>query len=146
MNALEQRLTNLFTDNQLRMTAPRMAVFRVLANAEDALPLADIASAIKGDRATIYRTLDLFISLGVVQRVVTGFKHRYELAAPFHSHHHHIHCEVCDKVISFDSRSLEALIQRIAEQKGVHLHTHTLELAGCCDDCQNRGNIDKIKH
>ncbi|MBL8159729.1 transcriptional repressor [Candidatus Saccharibacteria bacterium] len=137
MNALYQRLTKVLARKNLRLTKPRLAIFTALCEAHDSLALSEISRQVPDiDRATVYRTLELFCSLGVAQQVNLGFKRKYELAAPYHAHHHHLYCDGCGLVISFDSSSLEQLLEYIAAQKGIRLSSHSLELSGRCKDCQ----------
>lgn len=137
MLPIEKRLSETLRSNGVRYTDARKSVFTVLQAAGEPLSLQEIAArAVDADRASVYRTLALFEKLQIVDVLLVGWKRRFELAAPYKNHHHHIHCEHCDKVISIESPSLERLIKTISEQKGYHLHRHTLELSGCCDDCK----------
>lgn len=138
MSPLEKRFTESLRENGARNTEARRAVFNTLQKASKPLPISEIVAQTKNiDRASVYRALALFEDLGIVESILVGWKLHFELAAPYASHHHHIYCEVCGKVISIDSSSLENLIERIAAKKGFHLHSHTLELSGCCDACKN---------
>jgi len=137
MNALETRYTQALRQGGVRSTIARKAVFSALCSVETPLSLQDIISRVEdADRASVYRTLELFEKLQIVNVILIGWKKQFELAAPYKSHHHHIHCEQCGKVISIESPSLEKLIKSISEQKGFHLHRHTLELSGCCVACR----------
>lgn len=135
---LEQRLKTALAQRQLRLTSARLAVFRLLVAQPTPIKLARLAAALPSvDRASVYRTLKLFVDLGIVERLPAGFKHAYELAAPYQAHHHHLSCDQCGRVISFDSGRLEQLLERIASQHGLHLHSHSLELVGCCQQCKD---------
>ena len=139
MKPLENRLIETLRTHNVRSTAARRAIFATLQDASEPLTLQEIAQKTKSaDRASIYRTLELFEKLRIVSIVLIGWKKRFELAAPFKSHHHHIYCERCGRVVSIDSPSLEKLIKTISEQKGFHLHQHTLELSGICKNCEKR--------
>ncbi|HEX6462023.1 MAG TPA: Fur family transcriptional regulator [Candidatus Saccharimonadales bacterium] len=141
MKPLENRLIETLQAHGVRSTMARRATFATLQNALEPLTLQQIAIKTKSaDRASVYRTLELFEALGIVSIVFIGLKKRFELAAPFKSHHHHIYCERCKKVVSIDSPSLEKLIKSISEQKGFHLHQHTLELSGICENCERRAD------
>ncbi len=139
MKPLENRLVETLRAHGVRSTVARKAVFATLQDAPKPLTLQEIAEKTKSaDRASVYRTLELFEKLRIVSIVLIGWKKRFELAAPFKSHHHHIYCEYCSKVVSIDSSSLEKLIKTISEQKGFHLHQHTLELSGICKSCKEK--------
>lgn len=137
MNSLESRFIETLSTYNVRCTAARRAVFATLQDAREPLSLQVISAQTKNaDRASIYRTLELFEQLHIVNVILVGWKKQFELAAPYRSHHHHIHCEHCGQVTSIESPSLEKLIKSISEQKGFHLHRHTLELSGCCESCK----------
>lgn len=141
MNSVEERFLRALRQNSVRRTLPRKTVFSVLQTAAEPLSLRQmIARAKTADRASVYRTLALFERLGIVNVMLVGWKKRFELATPYKSHHHHIHCEHCGKTASIASPSLEKLIKSIAEQKGFYLHHHTLELSGYCDTCKKHFN------
>lgn len=138
MSPLELRFSQTLKKHGVRTTTARKAIFMVLQNAKKPLSLSEIVTRTSGaDRASVYRNLALFEKIHITNTTLVGWKKRFELAAPYASHHHHIYCETCGKVISIDSSSLENLIERIATQKGFHLHSHTLELSGCCEACKN---------
>ncbi len=138
MNNLEQRFRKTLTDNAIRVTNPRLALFKALRLLNEPVPLSALISKVQGsDRASIYRNIELFEKLGICNVLLIGWKKRYELAAPFHDHHHHIFCEQCGKVVSIDSPTLEKVIKTIAETKGFTLQNHTLELHGVCRECQS---------
>lgn len=137
MNALETRFFETLRKNNVRCTAPRTEIFAILQEANEPLAFKEITAKVKNaDRASVYRTLALFETLHIVSTILAGWKKRFELAAPYKNHHHHISCEQCGKVISVESPTLEKVIKSISEQKGFHLHSHTLELSGCCNDCR----------
>lgn len=136
MKPLEQRFTETLRSHDIKSTSARKAIFATLTSAHEPLSLQEVARLTNGaDRASVYRTLELFEKLHIVDVILIGWKKRFELAAPFKNHHHHIYCENCGKVVSIDSPSLEKLIKNISEQKGFHLYQHTLELSGVCNDC-----------
>lgn len=137
MNQLQQRLKDTLHKHEVKCTSARLAVFTALSEAHEPLALQEVVKRVNGaDRASVYRTLELFEKLRIVDTVLIGWKKRFELAAPFKNHHHHIYCEPCGKVVSIDSPSLERIIKTISEQKGFRLRQHTLELSGICRECE----------
>lgn len=139
MNVLENRYHETLRQHDVRSTKARLSVFTVLQAANVPLSLLAITQESKADRASVYRTLELFERLRIVNVILVGWKKQFELAAPYKTHHHHIHCQRCGTVISIKSPSLEKLIHSIAEQKGFQLERHTLELSGQCEACQEAG-------
>lgn len=122
-----------------RLTRPRQQVFMALKDAEQPVSLRQISSSVRGaDRTSIYRTIELFAQLGVIEIVYVGWKKRYELASPFQPHHHHLQCTGCQQLISIITPSLEQLIEQIAESHSYKLTSHHIELRGLCLGCQDR--------
>ena len=87
-------------------------------------------------RATIFRALDLFTELEVLERIdLPSGDHAYVPCEP-RSHHHHIVCEVCGRVTEVQDLGLGAAIDQIQQRTGWQVETHRLELYGRCPECQ----------
>src|SRR5205809_2076066 len=91
-------------------------------------------------RATVFRTLDLLVSIGALSRVhgieEGGRCVRYTPCAP--AHHHHLVCRSCGAVEDFDLAGLNTKLARIATARGYAALGHTLEVAGICSACRGR--------
>jgi len=128
----------LFTTKNLRLTKPRQAVFETLKRASTPLSHVEIAKMIPYiDKVSVYRTIDVFLKLGIVIGVAHGWKQRYELAAPFKPHHHHLLCTGCGNVEEIQSEKLEQIINILADQEEFEVKGHTFEITGLCRTCQN---------
>lgn len=88
------------------------------------------------DRATVYRTVDLFEKLGIVNRIWHGFKHQVELSEIFTPHHHHALCQNCGQTIDIASSELEASLSLLAKQHQFLAVGHSVEITGYCKNCQ----------
>jgi Fe2+ or Zn2+ uptake regulation protein len=74
------------------LTKPRQVVFKGLQH-HKSLTMAELVAACTGvDRASVYRTTELFERLGIIIRIPNGWKYRLELGEAFHEHHHHATC------------------------------------------------------
>lgn len=133
-------LEKLFRDHGLRLTEPRKDIFTILNTSENPLTLGEILKASKlAERTSVYRTLQLFTSLGVVDIIQIGFKQRYELAEPFKAHHHHLVCIKCGSLVDLErTPRLEKLVHKLAATHGYELTAHHVELQGICSHCQKR--------
>ena len=90
----------------------------------------------KVDRATIYRTVELFERLGIVTRLNIGWKYRVELSDVFSEHHHHMHCSNCGKVVNLPANPmLETMIDTLAAKTNFSPRGHSLEIYGLCPSC-----------
>lgn len=123
--------------HQLNSTKSRLLIFRALSKNKP-LRASVIADKLTGkvDRATVYRTLDTFERIGVVQRTWLGFKSQYELAELFLPHHHHLTCIRCHRVEVIDDEHIEKQLKKLAKQEGFRIKDHLLEVSGICAKCQ----------
>lgn len=118
-------------------TKPRVAVFSHLA-AHGPLSVGALALSLKStvDRATVYRTVELFEKLGIVNRIWHGFKHQVELSEIFTPHHHHALCQNCGQTIDIASPELESSLAKLAKSRQFLAISHSVELLGYCKNCQ----------
>ncbi len=122
------------------VTKPRQYVFGALADSGP-LSMAQLANKVHAyvDRASVYRTVELFERLGIVNRLQIGWKYKLELSDLFTEHHHHAACMDCGSVLSLEEdEALEAGIQQLAEAVGFTVTTHSLELRGLCSNCKTK--------
>lgn len=129
-------LESLFAQKGLRLTAPRRLVFDTLRSSTQPLLIRGIISACPSvDRVSIYRTLELFVELGIAEIVPLGWKQRYELTGPFKPHHHHLYCTQCGMLVDVHSQKLELLVAAIAREYHFTPSEHTFEVSGMCAGC-----------
>lgn len=93
-----------------------------------------------GDRtvgiASVYRVLEQLADLRLVHRVDLGEGlTRFEPAHPGGEHHHHLVCNECGRVDTFDDPGLESTLARVAASKGYRLGGHEVVLRGACENC-----------
>ncbi len=137
MTSVPSELEVIFARNQLRMTTPRQAVFEAMRASEMPLSIGDITKKCPDvDRVSIYRTIELFVSLAIAEAVPLGWKQRYELTSPFQSHHHHLYCTSCGALVDIHSKKLEQLVASIARDYDFTPAEHKFEVSGLCEKCQ----------
>jgi Fur family transcriptional regulator, ferric uptake regulator len=84
---------------------------------------------------TVYRTLKLLTRLGLaVERRFDDGETRYEPVSKG-THHDHLICLGCGKIIEFEDHTLEDLQALIARRHRFKIHHHRLELYGRCSEC-----------
>ena len=128
----------IFSHQKLRLTAPRRHLFESLKLADHPLSHAELITANPQiDRVSVYRTIALFVDIGIVVTVPHGWKQHYELAAPFRPHHHHLLCVKCGRVEDIQSNTLEEMVRNLARDQGFTVIHHTFEVSGLCNSCQN---------
>jgi Fur family transcriptional regulator, ferric uptake regulator len=125
-----------------RLTGPRQAILRVLAEAGRPLSSKEIHAALPRrscDVVTVYRSLHLLEQLEAVQRFDLGdgvarFRLRPE---GDDGHHHHLVCRACARVVELDHCILGELEQRLARDSGYISLSHRLQFFGVCPVCQD---------
>ncbi|MCA9327942.1 transcriptional repressor, partial [Candidatus Saccharibacteria bacterium] len=70
----------------LSITKPRQSVFNALQHHRSLTMAELVKSCGTVDRASVYRTVDVFEKLGIVVRIPNGWKYRLELGEAFHEH------------------------------------------------------------
>jgi len=89
----------------------------------------------KASRATVYRTLDLLVESGLVEKIDLGEgRSAYEHTAG-HSHHDHIVCLRCGKIQEFEEPLIEQLQKWACEKASFKPVGHSLNIYGYCKDC-----------
>lgn len=131
------RLTQTLKSSGSSFTKSRKTVFENLAKFGPTTT-ASLAERCRPqlDRATVYRTVELFEQLGIVNRIWHGFKSQIELSEIFTPHHHHALCQNCGKSIDIINPELEKLLSNIAKEHKFLAVGHVLELTGYCQACQ----------
>lgn len=126
-----------------KATSARRAVIRAVLRKErhfsGAELLAEVSAADRSvGRATVFRTLDLLVDLGVLGRVHRPEGgHAYVLCARDH-HHHHAICSRCGLVVTLSGCPISSEAERAAEAAGFRLQGHRLEYYGLCLACQDK--------
>jgi Fur family ferric uptake transcriptional regulator len=136
MASPQEVFRQILKDHGYSVTEARMAVFKALVGQEPMSMHSLIGLAVEVDRASVYRAIDLFEKLGIVQRLNTGWKYKIELTDRFNDHHHHISCTECGKTVAMNEQELEQFIEALARQHGFALKSHQIEIQGVCTNCQ----------
>jgi Fur family ferric uptake transcriptional regulator len=122
-----------------RLTESRRFVAELIATRDGHFTAADLVAAAEArpgtGRATIFRSLDRFTELGVVERLdLPDGSHAYVACLP--SHHHHVVCGRCGRSVDVDDAGLRDVVREIADRTGFEIESHRLELFGRCPECR----------
>lgn len=148
---IEEILYKCFRGSGYRLTEGRRAILRhVLMESThfDAELLYSKlrASGSEASRATVYRTLPILRSCGVLKetrRTQKGVEYEVVYHRP---HHDHMRCLNCGKIIEFYSPEIEKLQDRICRNFGFKQTDHRLTITGYCKNCENRSTGKRLKH
>jgi Fe2+ or Zn2+ uptake regulation protein len=121
-----------------RVTPARIAVLELLQQEKRPLSVEMIIHGLgEGvmDYVTIYRTLTLLKSLGLIRQIDFQHNHaHFELAAL--GDHHHVVCVKCSKVADVMHCNMKRMQQAALQESGFRTITeHALEFFGVCKQC-----------
>lgn len=125
----------------LRSTEQRRVIVDTFVGAQSHLTIDELLALVKQrdpriGYATVYRTLKMLAESGIANELHfgDGFS-RYELREAL-SHHDHLICTSCGKIVEFEEPEIELLQTRVAESQGFVITTHRHELYGLCPKCR----------
>lgn len=132
---MEIEIKNVLKNHGFSATKTRLAAFTAIVQNQPVTMQQLITHLPSMDRATVYRTVDLFVDLGIAKKVSTGFKYRIELSDSLQEHHHHLTCLRCGSVTDVHTPEIEQAIDQTASLNGFRPVRHDLEITGYCANC-----------
>ena len=129
----------MLEDRGYRSTAPRRAIVKVVEEKQDGFTAEDVVRELpKVGRATVFRTLKLFLEAGIICRLnLLDGAPRYMLSRI--EHHHHTICIKCGKIGEFRAATVERLIRAIGADLSGEIVGHRIELDVVCQACLSTG-------
>ena len=127
-------------DKGLRLTEQRRRILERLSSSRGHWTADSIHRSLRREfprmgRATVFRALKLFSSLGLVERTSSQSpRGRFEEGGK--AHHDHMTCLRCGSVLEFHRPEIERLQREEARRRGFQLVRHALELVGYCRSCR----------
>src|SRR5262247_2867393 len=115
----------------LKRTAQRELILDVFLRTEKHLSNEDLYRLVQEEdpgvgQTTVYRTLKLLTEAGLAREVRFG---------DGRTHHDHMICSECGKIIEFFSAELEAIQDEMAAKHRFQITQHLLRIIGICADC-----------
>ncbi|NBB81317.1 MAG: hypothetical protein GVY36_18065 [Verrucomicrobia bacterium] len=125
------------SDSGLRMTAARRQLIEILAESERPLSVDDLSQRSKGkfDLVTIYRNLEVFREVGIVEVILLENGRNLFVLTGEHDHSHHIVCRHCLKTERIEF-CMGGELERYASSRGFSNLSHTIEVFGECPECE----------
>ena len=128
------------TSHGYRVTTPRRAVIAAALRQErpftaEQLVAESTTAAGQSGRSTVYRTLEILASLGVLSRILDASgRPVYVAGAPVHRHH--LVCSGCGLAVPFNACPVGDLAATLGRENDFEVHGHLLEIFGTCGDCR----------
>lgn len=135
-----------------RVTGPREAILKILSETPGHPSAEEIFFKVKQlypqvGLATVYRTLDLLVNMGLVDKLDFGEgKARFELTKGpgTKGHHHHLVCIRCQKVIDYgeftekEQELLREIERHLSEKYDFQITGHLIQFYGICKECREK--------
>lgn len=142
---------DIISGEGLKSTKQREEIINIFLNSQGHRNLSQIYSQVlkinpRIGYATVYRTLKLLTRLGLAaQRKFAGKETCYEPILEG-SHHDHLICLNCGRIIEFEDKAIESLQNRIARHHNFKIYHHRMELYGQCANCGTKRKKSKGKN
>ena len=135
-------LKKIVKQKGLKYTEQREIVLSVLLDAQDHLTAEEVYNEIKKEHtdsnigiATVYRALSFLEEVDLITSIAFGTDgKKYESNAK--SHHDHLICTNCGKIIEFIDDEIEKRQDKIAKKNKFKITSHSMQLYGTCEVCQ----------
>jgi Fur family ferric uptake transcriptional regulator len=131
------------------MTPQRMMVVAAIDRSDDHISAEEIYSQIRAiypqvNISTVYRTLELLKSLGLVMETDLG-EGRVRYHAADKGHHHHLVCRACGDTIDLKESSLFPLRDTLKQEYGFEADLRHLAIFGQCSKCTKSQGEDNVR-
>jgi len=139
---LTETQSNIDEKLSRRITEQRQLILRIIQQARGHLDADEIYQQARQrspsiSLSTVYRSLQLFKELGLVEEHQFDGMRRYYETTP-RSKHHHLVCLGCGRIFEFKCPSAEKLKSRISREEGFKITDAEVRLVGYCPECQRR--------
>jgi Fur family ferric uptake transcriptional regulator len=135
--------TTALDDAGYFVTEPRRVVAGMVAERNSHFTANELVDEAKRSRlgvgrATVFRALELFEQLGLVERLdLPNGEHAYVVCQP--AHHHHVICTVCGRNAEVGDLGIDSIAGDVESQTGFSIDSHRIELYGLCPECRATG-------
>ena len=139
----------LFVDylkqNDLKNTPERMVILQEVMQLDKHFEAENLFEHIKTmnikvSRASIYRTLDLLVQCGLVNKINFDNSCFYYESTMNKSSHDHFICKECGKIIEFYYPELENIHKKLIEKFELNISEYSHQIYGTCKDCKQQKN------
>lgn len=131
------QFSQILVDHNYSVTKTRKDIFLTL-NKSHQMSMKELYDSLNNtDRSSIYRNIDLFLKLNIVNKIQIGWKYKIELSDTFRQHHHHIICSKCGKIKEFKEYPvITKVIKDISLKNEFTPLSHEFNISGLCRNCK----------
>lgn len=132
---------SMLKSDGLKCTGLRQDILRLFflnehVSVSDILKILDKKFDTKTSKQSVYNTLNLLLSYGIISRFMPEKTPYYELTR--HQDHFHLVCTKCQITVEFDDGFLKTQLDSSLKKEKFKLQKMYITLYGLCEDC----NID----
>jgi Fur family ferric uptake transcriptional regulator len=141
---IEKRITAAFKEFSERSTRSRQVIAKNLIglgksgsafSAEDLIKRLHRSNPRIG-RATVYRSIEKLLRMKVLDRIDFADGTHYFRLCGSETHHHHLACTKCHRIVDLDFCLDQDRIATIGRQQSFSIEDHAITLFGLCKICR----------
>ena len=134
---------------ELRNTPEREEIIKEIFSVNDHFDVDELYLRLrqkgsKVSKASIYRNIPLIMECGLIREVWHENGHMHYEPIYGNSHHCHLRCLKCGKVIEFVEEELNKLEKRLGKTYNFKIIDHRLDITGYCSSCKKHLNEHKL--
>ncbi|HEY92450.1 MAG TPA: transcriptional repressor [Dehalococcoidia bacterium] len=124
----------------MRVTSQRALILEIIRHGQGHLDADEVYRQARQKQprlslSTVYRTLQAFKRLGLIEEVhFDEAHHHYEVKPP--AEHHHLVCLGCGRVIEFRYPLARYVKRNVVEAKGFDITSTEVRMTGYCPKCR----------
>ena len=123
-----------------KLTGERKVILEEIFSTHDHINAEDLFLELRKkrsnvSRATVYRTLNLLVNSGLVQKISFGEKYAVYEHTFGHARHDHLVCIQCGKIMEFSDPALLKKYKEVAKKELFQPLAFRLQIFGYCRDC-----------
>jgi Fur family peroxide stress response transcriptional regulator len=136
-------ITKIFKEKNIKSTPQRIAIYEILINTKSHPTVEDVYNILKPkyptiSLATVYKTLEAFKNLNLVQEINMGEnKARYDANILAHTH---VQCTKCGRVFDIEPEPIGSLISSLPKDLDFKINSQQVYFFGICPQCQSSTN------
>lgn len=142
----ESKFREYLSSQSLKYTPERRKIFREIADSREHFAADELYMKLKThnrrvSRATVYRTLDLLVKLGLVRKVCMGVRSSvYENVLKW-KRHGHLVCIKCGKLEEFSLDELESTFSGVCDEFDFEPNNRCVQIFGTCHNCKSNSAV-----
>ena len=134
----KKALASYLEDHNLKHTRQREAILEVFLEVEGHITGEELHRRVRRKfpaigYTTVYRTMKLLCEAGLAHE--RHFGEGEALYENVSTHHDHLICTECGRIIEFENPQIEALQELAAREFGFVIKSHKMEIYGLCEGC-----------